>query len=80
MRIEEKRTYWILLVAIKYSGVTWFIRDAGIPTGGGRTASIREAKRFASRDDAIEWGNHLTSFVIPHKLEESCTYVLTEDK
>lgn len=80
MRIEENNTYWVLLVVVKYSGVPWFVREAGIPTGGGRTTSIREAKRFASRDDAIEWGNHLTSFVIPHKLEESCTYVLTEDK
>lgn len=80
MRFEENHTYWVLLAIVKYSGVPWYVREAGIPTAGGRTTSIKEAKRFASRDEAIEWGNHLTVPVAVRKIVESRVYVMTEEK
>lgn len=79
MRFEENQTYWVLLSIVKYSGVPWYVRDAGIPTGGGRTTSIRDAKRFASRDEAIEWGNHLAVHVVVRKIAETRTYTMTEE-
>ena len=80
MKFEENHTYWVLLAIVKYSGVPWYVREAGIPTGGGRTTSIKEAKRFASRDEAIEWGNHLTVPVVVRMVTECRTYNMTEDR
>ena len=79
MKFEQNETYWVLLAIVKYSGVPWYVRDAGIPTSGGRTTSIRDAKRFASRDEAIEWGNHLTAAVAVRKITETRTYTMTEE-
>ena len=78
MRFDENHTYWVLLAVVKYSGVPWYVRDAGIPTTG-RTTSIKDAKRFASRAEAIEWGNHLTFHVVVRKVIEARTYTMTED-
>ena len=80
MRIDETRTYWILLVPMKFSGVPWFIRDTGLPLAERRTSSIREAKRFASRDEAVEWGDHLGVPLLAKKIVETCTYVSVEEK
>lgn len=79
MRIDETRTYWILLMPKKFSGVPWFIRETGLPIAERATRSIREAKRFTSRDDAVEWGNHLGVPVLPKKIVETCTYISMEE-
>jgi len=80
MRLDQQDTYWILLSVVKFSGVPWFIRETGIPAGNHRTTFIREAKRFASRCEAIEWGNHLTTEVAVIRVTESRAYVLEDDK
>lgn len=78
MKIDQNETYWVLLANMKFSGAPWFVRDSGIPTTG-KTTSIRDAKRFASRAEAIEWGNHLTFNVFLRKVVEARTYTLTEE-
>jgi len=75
---EESKTYWVLLAVVKYSGVPWYVRASGIPTEG-RTTSIHDAKRFASRDEAIEWGNHLSFNVVVRQVVERRQYALTEE-
>jgi hypothetical protein len=78
MKFEENYAYWVLLAVVKYSGVPWYVRASGIPTEG-RTTSIHDAKRFASRDEAIEWGNHLSFNVVVRKIVECRQYTLTEE-
>lgn len=79
MTFEESKTYWVLLPIVKYSGVPWYIRESGIPTAGAKTTSVSEAKRFASRDEAVEWGNHLAIHVVVRKMVERRTYTMTEE-
>ena len=79
MRFEDNHTYWVLLAIVKYSSVPWFVRNTGIPTTG-RTTSIHDAKRFTSRDDAIEWGNHLTFPVAVRKVAQNTAFTITEEK
>jgi len=78
MQFEENHSYWVLLAVVKYSSVPWYVRTSGIPTEG-RTTSIHDAKRFASRDEAIEWGNHLSFNVVVRKVVEKRLYSLTEE-
>ena len=79
MQFEENHSYWVLLAVVKYSSVPWYVRTSGIPTEG-RTTSIHDAKRFASRDEAIEWGNHLNFDVAVRRVTETRTYAMTEEK
>jgi len=79
MRFEDNQTYWVLLAAAKFSGVPWYARNTGIPSSG-RTTSIGDAKRFASRDEAIEWGNHLSFGVFVRRVTETRSYTLTEEQ
>ena len=79
MKFEEIQTYWVLLALVKFSGVPWYVRNSGIPSSG-RSTSITDAKRFASRDEAIEWGNHLNFDVAVRRVTETRTYAMTEDK
>jgi hypothetical protein len=78
MKFEAHHTYWVLLAHVKFSGVPWYVRDSGIPTTG-KTTSIKEAKRFASRAEATEWGNHLNVLVFVRKVVESHSYTVTEE-
>lgn len=78
MKFEDQSTFWVLLAVVKYSGVPWYVRDSGIPNTG-RTTSIKDAKRFASRDEAIEWGNHLTFHVAIRLVTETLTYAMKEE-
>ena len=78
MQFDENITYWVLLALVKYSSVPWYVRNTGIPTAG-RTTSILDAKRFTSRDEAVEWGNHLGFNVVLRKVVERRQYTLTED-
>lgn len=79
MKFDYNQTYWVLMAHMKYSGVPWYVRNSGLP-GAGRTTAIHDAKRFASRAEAIEWGNHLTFDVLIRKVTEETTFTLTEEK
>ena len=79
MKFEDHFTFWVLVAVVKYSGVPWYVRNSGIPTEG-RSTSMIDAKRFASRDEAIEWGNHLSFNVVVRRVSESRIYTLTEEQ
>lgn len=79
MRIDETRTYWVLLLPVKFSGVPWFVQDTGIPTSARKTHSIRDAKKFSNQEAAVEWGKHLDVPVVVKKIIESRTYVTVEE-
>ena len=78
MQFDFNYTCWVLMAHMKYSGVPWYVSASGLPWAG-RTTAIQGAKRFSSREEAVEWGNHLTFAVSVRKVTEQTRFTLTEE-